>query len=65
VKDTDQKAGWIKFGQAAACPDMPVRRAVQPEVGRLILFPSFTWHGTNPFHDAAPRITIAFDVVPD
>jgi tetratricopeptide (TPR) repeat protein len=65
VKDADQKAGWIKFGQAAACPGMPVRRAVQPEVGRLILFPSFTWHGTNPFHDAAPRITIAFDVVPD
>lgn len=65
VKDMEQKAGWIKFGQAAACPDMPVRRAVQPEVGRLVLFPSFTWHGTNPFRDAAPRITIAFDAVPE
>lgn len=65
VKDTDRKAGWIKFGQAAACPQMPVRRAVQPQVGRLVLFPSFTWHGTNPFRDTAPRITIAFDLVPD
>jgi tetratricopeptide (TPR) repeat protein len=65
VKNADRKEGWIKFGQAAACPEMPARRAVQPEVGRLVLFPSFTWHGTNPFHDAAPRITIAFDAVPE
>ena len=32
--------------------------------GRLVLFPSYMWHGTIPFHDAQPRTTIAFDVVP-
>jgi len=30
----------------------------------LVLFPSYTWHGTVPFHDKAARTTIAFDVVP-
>jgi len=29
-----------------------------------VLFPSYTWHGTVPFHDKAARTTIAFDVVP-
>jgi tetratricopeptide (TPR) repeat protein len=65
VQNEDRKEGWINFGQAAARPEMAVRRAVQPVSGRLILFPSFTWHGTNPFHEAAVRTTIAFDVVPD
>jgi Putative 2OG-Fe(II) oxygenase len=37
---------------------------VQPAPGRLVLFPSYMWHGTIPFHDAQPRTTIAFDVVP-
>jgi len=30
----------------------------------LVLFPSYMWHGTIPFHDAQARTTIAFDVVP-
>jgi len=29
-----------------------------------VLFPSYMWHGTVPFHDKAARTTIAFDVVP-
>jgi hypothetical protein len=42
----------------------PVRRAIQPVTGRLVLFPSYMWHGTVPFHDKSARTTIAFDVVP-
>ena len=42
----------------------PVRRAVQPWVGRLVLFPSYTWHGTVPFHAPQNRTTIAFDAIP-
>jgi tetratricopeptide (TPR) repeat protein len=60
-------AGWITFGT----PDItvpgcafPPARAEQPRVGRLVLFPSFMWHGTVPFTDPQPRLTIAFDVVP-
>jgi uncharacterized protein (TIGR02466 family) len=60
-------AGWIAFGT----PDSPLpgcdtqaRRVVQPAVGRLVLFPSSMWHGTVPFDDEGPRLTVAFDLVP-
>jgi tetratricopeptide (TPR) repeat protein len=64
VKDEAGRQGWIKFGEPSFDVGLPVRRAVQPVVGRLVLFPSFTWHGTVPFHDSHDRTTIAFDVVP-
>jgi tetratricopeptide (TPR) repeat protein len=58
--------GWIQFG---APPEelglnLPPRRLVQPRVGRLVLFPSYFWHGTVPFEDTMPRLTVAFDAVP-
>jgi tetratricopeptide (TPR) repeat protein len=66
VKDQAAKQGWIKFGEPALDLVLkhPVRRTIQPVPGRLVLFPSYTWHGTVPFHDKAARTTIAFDVVP-
>jgi hypothetical protein len=30
----------------------------------LVLFPSYLWHGTVPYEDRAPRLTVAFDAVP-
>ena len=30
--------------------------AVQPAVGRLVLFPSYMWHGTIPFQSEASRL---------
>ncbi len=66
VEDAQNKQGWIKFGEPAhdvALAD-PVRRAVQPVPGRLVLFPSYMWHGTIPFRVDGVRTTIAFDVVP-
>jgi hypothetical protein len=39
-------------------------RYVQPQSGRLVLFPSYLWHGTTPIHGDEPRMTIAFDAVP-
>jgi tetratricopeptide (TPR) repeat protein len=66
VKDQSQRQGWIKFGvpNFEVTPALPIRRAIQPLPGRLVLFPSYLWHGTIPFHDARARTTIAFDVVP-
>ncbi|HEY8254852.1 MAG TPA: tetratricopeptide repeat protein [Rhizomicrobium sp.] len=66
VRDATARQGWIKFGEPAfdVALTNPVRRAIQPAPGRLVLFPSYTWHGTVPFHDKAARTTIAFDVVP-
>ena len=59
-------AGWLQFGQPPAelGLDLPPRRVIRPEVGKLVLFPSFLWHGTVPFVDDQPRLTIAFDMVP-
>lgn len=56
--------GWIQFGQPAheLGLNLPPRRLVKPKAGWLTLFPSYMWHGTIPFTDHEPRLTIAFDV---
>jgi tetratricopeptide (TPR) repeat protein len=65
--DPVTKAGWFKLGQTnmdLGEGDTPLQ-LIEPRVGRLILFPSFYWHGTTPFTDLAERLTVAFDVVPN
>jgi tetratricopeptide (TPR) repeat protein len=66
VRCETAKQGWIKFGEPAfdAALKNPIRRTIQPTPGRLVLFPSYMWHGTVPFQDKVARTTIAFDVVP-
>jgi tetratricopeptide (TPR) repeat protein len=59
--------GWIKFGETglALGERELVAKAIRPEVGKLVLFPSYMYHGTVPFEEAdAFRTTIAFDVIP-
>ncbi|HEX4159409.1 MAG TPA: tetratricopeptide repeat protein [Rhizomicrobium sp.] len=58
--------GWIKFGEPNFDCGLkePVRRTVKPVSGLLVLFPSYMWHGTQPFRSSQSRTTIAFDVVP-
>jgi uncharacterized protein (TIGR02466 family) len=64
VDDTAAMRGWLKFGEPPfAAPGCGAEHAVQPRAGRLVLFPSFMWHGTNPILGTAPRLTIAFDAV--
>jgi len=65
VADASSRAGWLKFGE----PRFPVAGLaplafVQPIPGRLVLFPSYLWHGTNPLHDDAARLSVAFDALP-
>lgn len=65
VADEETCSGWLKFGE----PQMPVRGLdaeflVQPVPGRLVLFPSYMWHGTVPIRESQPRTTIAFDAAP-
>ena len=36
---------------------------IQPKTGRLVLFPSTSWHGTVPFA-GEERLTLAFDIAP-
>lgn len=60
------QAGCIQFGQPMEelGLELPPRRVIAPRPGHLALFPSYTWHGTVPFTDARPRLTIAFDMQP-
>lgn len=58
------RQGWIGFGGAPFTPDLPHQHFEKPEPGKLVLFPSYMWHGTLPFEGDQTRLTIAFDVVP-
>ncbi len=44
--------------------DLEPRRVEIPEVGQLVLFPSYFWHGTMPFDSEQHRLTVAFDAEP-
>ncbi|MGC1730948.1 MAG: tetratricopeptide repeat protein [Steroidobacteraceae bacterium] len=59
--------GILSFGAPGmlTTPSLPAELSVRPEVGLLVLFPSYFWHGTLPFHSNQPRLTVAFDAVPD
>lgn len=60
--------GWLRFGEPGVrtVSPLPPEHQVEPRPGRLVLFPSYLWHGTAPF--AAPadatRLTVAFDALP-
>jgi tetratricopeptide (TPR) repeat protein len=64
--DAGGREGWIKFGEPGVPTSPPCEPEyfVKPEPGRLVLFPSYMWHGTVPFSGDQTRLTIAFDVVP-
>lgn len=63
--DAATRSGWIKFGEPRfAQPGGDARHFVQPRPGRLVLFPSYMWHGTVAIQGDEPRLTIAFDAVP-
>ncbi len=62
-----EHAGWIEFGQpplefhAKAKAEV---RAVKPEEGLLLLFPSYVYHRTIPYKSEEERVSIAFDALP-
>lgn len=66
VKAGKDKQGWIKFGESPL--DLGVRekigKIVQPEEGLMVLFPSYMFHGTVPFHSTQTRTTMPTDIVP-
>lgn len=66
IDDEVQRQGWLRFGESNMVLNEhdSADRYVKPEVGRLVLFPSFYWHGTVPFSDDHDRLSIAFDAVP-
>lgn len=63
--DAQAQPGWLTIGapQASLGLAMAPLHTIEPRPGRLILFPSWLWHGTRPFN-AGERLTIAFDIAP-
>lgn len=57
-------AGYLRFGAPPPELGLPLKpyKWVKPEVGKLVLFPSYIWHGTEPILDGQ-RLTVAFDVM--
>lgn len=64
--DAGGQEGWLKLGETALHLGAreQTARLIRPQVGKLVLFPSYFYHGTVPFEDDTHRTTIAFDVVP-
>ncbi len=66
LSESDAHGGGLTFG----APDIDIgeagaaKRRIQPAPGRLVLFPSYMWHGTVPFDTEGSRLTVAFDVAP-
>jgi tetratricopeptide (TPR) repeat protein len=56
-------AGWFTLGQPPEELKTGLHpiRTVEPKPGRLVLFPSTMWHGTNSIA-AGERLTVAFDI---
>lgn len=59
--------GWLKFGEPGlrTATPWPAEHFVQPQAGRIVLFPSYMWHGTVPFTGSGERMTFALDLVPE
>jgi tetratricopeptide (TPR) repeat protein len=60
------REGWLRFGRPGMvlAEDLAAEHWIRPEPGLVALFPSYMWHGTEPFSGDEPRLTIAFDLVP-
>lgn len=61
------REGWLKFGEPglAMAQRCDAEHFVEPQPGRLVLFPSYMWHGTIPFSGHGRRLTFALDIIPD
>ena len=59
----EPREGWLELGGPPAGLDVAVEplARIEPAPGRIVLFPSYLYHGTRPF-SAGERLSVAFDV---
>lgn len=67
MADARTDEGILTFGKPGilTSPALATEYSVRPSPGMLVLFPSYFWHGTVPFHGPQSRLTVAFDAVPE
>lgn len=65
LADEKEKPGWLEIGRPPPelGLDLEPLATFEPKPGRLVLFPSFLFHGTRPF-SGGERMSVAFDLVP-
>jgi tetratricopeptide (TPR) repeat protein len=61
--DQSTQEGWLELGRPPPDLQMDLEplATIEPEPGRLVLFPSYLYHGTRLF-SAGERLSVAFDV---
>jgi hypothetical protein len=61
--DDEQGEGWLDLGAPPLDLGLKLEplALVRPAPGRLVLFPSYLFHGTRPFR-SGERLTVAFDI---
>lgn len=66
IHQGDQHSGWIKFGESALAlgEREHIARVVEPQVGHVVFFPGYFWHGTIPFNSVDRRLTVPCDFEP-
>ena len=69
VEDAVARGGWIEFGPPRAdirLTRAPLTRAVRPEPGMLLTFPSYFWHDTIPLppENDEQRLIFSWDYQP-
>ncbi|MEO9635793.1 MAG: putative 2OG-Fe(II) oxygenase [Parasphingorhabdus sp.] len=69
LSDKPDLAGQIEFGPLMLDTDNTLdtwpKKRIRPEADMLLLFPSYFGHRTYPTGSNYPRISIAFDIVPN
>ncbi|QLC21121.1 hypothetical protein HFP51_02320 [Parasphingopyxis sp. CP4] len=63
--DPERQEGWIELGRPPEDLkiDLEPLATIAPRPGRLVLFPSYLYHGTRAF-PAGERMSVAFDIAP-
>ena len=60
-----ERSGWLRLGASGVSGlELPAERYVMPEPGAVIFFPSYMWHGVEPFFSDQVRVTAPFDLLP-
>ncbi len=66
IGNAQSKAGWLRFG---ALPDNITAEPpfeiihIEPQEGRLVLFPAYFYHGTVPWRGKKHRMSLGIDVI--
>ena len=62
--NNESEDGYLALGKPPfkIKDQLDIERKIKPELGKLVLFPSYMWHSTLPFSGEGHRLVVAFDI---